>query len=211
MNDKEKWRERVRDIRAGGTTWWWWWWWPISYFSWSQPIRINCFKSLRVYTKGTHDKLEFGIPLIRRKPKDHCTDSYFCLIKTSENKKKNKFKIAYPILYHLCWPKNDMHPSFSAVQIHLVSLLYENVGQQNSNEALGGEKLTPKISIQTWWSDILYKPLISLMKPFFKSLRTKGNWFVCLILIWCSTDSATHQRWKFNWDNVWTNTSSRNF
>ena len=24
MNDKEKWRERVRDIRASGTTWWWW-------------------------------------------------------------------------------------------------------------------------------------------------------------------------------------------
>ena len=23
MNDMEKWRERVRDIRAGGTTWWW--------------------------------------------------------------------------------------------------------------------------------------------------------------------------------------------
>ena len=30
MNDKEKWRERVRDIRASGTTWWWWWWrWPL--------------------------------------------------------------------------------------------------------------------------------------------------------------------------------------
>ena len=27
MDDREKWRERVRDIRAGGTTWWWWWWW----------------------------------------------------------------------------------------------------------------------------------------------------------------------------------------
>ena len=27
MNDREKWRERVRDIRASGTTWWWWWWW----------------------------------------------------------------------------------------------------------------------------------------------------------------------------------------
>ena len=25
MNDREKWRERVRDIRAGGTSWWWWW------------------------------------------------------------------------------------------------------------------------------------------------------------------------------------------
>ena len=24
MNNWEKWRERVRDIRAGGTTWWWW-------------------------------------------------------------------------------------------------------------------------------------------------------------------------------------------
>ena len=31
MNDREKWRERVRDIRAGGMTWWWWfigtYWW----------------------------------------------------------------------------------------------------------------------------------------------------------------------------------------
>ena len=30
MNNREKWRERVRDIRAGGTTWWWWWWWCVS-------------------------------------------------------------------------------------------------------------------------------------------------------------------------------------
>ena len=29
MNNREKWRERVRDIRAGGTTWWWWWWWLL--------------------------------------------------------------------------------------------------------------------------------------------------------------------------------------
>ena len=26
MDDREGWRERVRDIRADGTTWWWWWW-----------------------------------------------------------------------------------------------------------------------------------------------------------------------------------------
>ena len=25
MDDREKWREMVKDIRAGGTTWWWWW------------------------------------------------------------------------------------------------------------------------------------------------------------------------------------------
>ena len=29
MNDREKWRERVRDIRASDTTWWWWWWWYV--------------------------------------------------------------------------------------------------------------------------------------------------------------------------------------
>ena len=26
MNDKEEWRERVRDIRATSARWWWWWW-----------------------------------------------------------------------------------------------------------------------------------------------------------------------------------------
>ena len=26
MNDREKWRERVRDICASDTTWWWCWW-----------------------------------------------------------------------------------------------------------------------------------------------------------------------------------------
>ena len=31
INDREKWQERVRDIRASGTTWWWWWWWSFNY------------------------------------------------------------------------------------------------------------------------------------------------------------------------------------
>ena len=33
MNDREKWRERVRDIRAGGATWWWWYRCRKKYFS----------------------------------------------------------------------------------------------------------------------------------------------------------------------------------
>ena len=33
MNDREKWRERVRDILARGTTWWWWWWNASKYSS----------------------------------------------------------------------------------------------------------------------------------------------------------------------------------
>ena len=31
MNDREKWRERVRDIRACGMTWWWWYGFKYSY------------------------------------------------------------------------------------------------------------------------------------------------------------------------------------
>ena len=33
MNDREKWRERVRDIRASGTTGWWWLFWNFWYGS----------------------------------------------------------------------------------------------------------------------------------------------------------------------------------
>ena len=29
MNDREEWRQRVRDIRATSAIWWWWWWWYI--------------------------------------------------------------------------------------------------------------------------------------------------------------------------------------
>ena len=28
MNDREKWRERIGDIRASGMTWWWWYYLP---------------------------------------------------------------------------------------------------------------------------------------------------------------------------------------
>ena len=44
MNDREKWRERVRDIRAGGATWWWWWYIYIFlvtlYICIYQPLRF---------------------------------------------------------------------------------------------------------------------------------------------------------------------------
>ena len=32
MNDREEWRERVRDIRAASTIWWWWWWYIYANF-----------------------------------------------------------------------------------------------------------------------------------------------------------------------------------
>ena len=32
MNDREGWREKIRDIHADGATWWWWWWIIISIY-----------------------------------------------------------------------------------------------------------------------------------------------------------------------------------
>ena len=31
MDDREGWRERLRDIRADSATWWWWWWYTHTY------------------------------------------------------------------------------------------------------------------------------------------------------------------------------------
>ena len=41
MNDREEWRERVRD-RAASTIWWWWWW--------------LCFIKLHIHMQETHCK-----------------------------------------------------------------------------------------------------------------------------------------------------------
>lgn len=67
--------------------------------SWA-PHKVckQCVESLRMWTKGTRDKLAFGIPMIWREPRSHCTDCYFCLVKTSGYNKKNKCKIEYPSL-----------------------------------------------------------------------------------------------------------------
>ena len=48
MSDREKWRERVRDIFASGTTWWWWWWWWWRY-SFTFPSQIQLFLHRVIY------------------------------------------------------------------------------------------------------------------------------------------------------------------
>ena len=47
MNDREEWRERVRDIRAASTIWWWWWWLIICFHSviWFKVFPSNCNNS----------------------------------------------------------------------------------------------------------------------------------------------------------------------
>ena len=52
MNDREKWREKVRDIRASGMTWWWWW------YIW----RSSCSIMAKVLNYGL-EEIEFKIHL----------------------------------------------------------------------------------------------------------------------------------------------------
>ena len=58
----------------------------------------HCVESLRMWTKGTRDKLTFGVPMVWRKSNDHCTNCYFCLVKYSTIQlynKKDKCKMDY--------------------------------------------------------------------------------------------------------------------
>ena len=41
-NDREEWRERVRDIRATSTTWWWWWYKEINHMSFYILVYSMC-------------------------------------------------------------------------------------------------------------------------------------------------------------------------
>ena len=52
MNDREKWRERVRDIRATSTTWWWWWWWWCITFENNAVIIFFTAVSIELWEKS---------------------------------------------------------------------------------------------------------------------------------------------------------------
>ena len=58
MSDREKWRERVRDIRASGTTWrWWWWWWWHIYIYMYIYIYIYIYIYVCIYILSSTDRL----------------------------------------------------------------------------------------------------------------------------------------------------------
>ena len=56
MNDREKWRERLRDMRACGTTWWWWVF--ISNYVFIQQICNHGHKQWRKITQTS--RIEFA-------------------------------------------------------------------------------------------------------------------------------------------------------
>ena len=78
MNDREKWRETVRDIRAGGVTWWWWYIYrnPIN-FHMKSSVNILCAKKGLIswnfwnsvfpfINQSAHSNLFLNFELLRR-------------------------------------------------------------------------------------------------------------------------------------------------
>ena len=54
MNDREEWREWVRDIRATSAIWWWWWWWYRGYTNaniglYCVATRLNIFSTTKLF------------------------------------------------------------------------------------------------------------------------------------------------------------------
>ena len=61
MNDREEWRERVRDIRATSAIWWWWW---FIVKTWnSSPLRSNLLRLQCTCTVPTTSWRPHGSPL----------------------------------------------------------------------------------------------------------------------------------------------------
>ena len=72
MNDREKWRETVRDIRAGGATWWWWY---IYIY-----IRVCTCSTLGTSTKNRTHYISW-LNFKRRFAKASiCTWTFFCIV-----------------------------------------------------------------------------------------------------------------------------------
>ena len=67
--------------------------------SWAPHIvYANCAVYLRAWLKGSRNSMPFAVPMVWREQKDHTTDCYFCLTKTSGMSKKSKYTIKYPSL-----------------------------------------------------------------------------------------------------------------
>ena len=62
MNDREKWRERVRDIRATSTTSWWWWY-SYGYRDSSTNISHSYQKSWLIWSSSWLSNPCFGVSL----------------------------------------------------------------------------------------------------------------------------------------------------
>ena len=58
MNDREKWWERVRDIRACGTTWWWWF-----HYRNSLEVVFTKEKNYKLFSERNSAEIVFAIEM----------------------------------------------------------------------------------------------------------------------------------------------------
>ena len=106
MSDREKWREMVRDIRAGGTTWWWWGW--LLYILWDDwPIFMISNEQLQnqlEYTLLKPDYHSRGISKMQSGREDTLEEGYaikFCLkLGKMPQKRMECFRLLFD---HLAW------------------------------------------------------------------------------------------------------------
>ena len=81
MNDREKWRERVRDIRARGTTWWWWWWWWLWNHFLLDLLTFEVTSLGRLYVADVHPgKISAKMAQKSRSPSGEWTISFVFLL-----------------------------------------------------------------------------------------------------------------------------------
>ena len=69
MDNRERWRERVRDIRADGATWWWLWWSYIYYLYYGWQVRTSLivkFNCLFLISSKTQTNLCWNDSVITR-------------------------------------------------------------------------------------------------------------------------------------------------
>lgn len=59
---------------------------------------VKCASSLSAWANRSGGGLKFGVPMVWREPKDHCTDCYLCLTDISGRNCKGKKAIVYPNL-----------------------------------------------------------------------------------------------------------------
>ena len=82
MNDREEWRERVRDIRAARTIWWWWWFGLVEFYGISTLVCYlmpnSFYTGIRYITKlwytstGMYRKRSLSVSVIQNQTHSLC-------------------------------------------------------------------------------------------------------------------------------------------
>ena len=73
--------------------------------SWAlHQVCTTCAEALRSWSQGKNTKLEFGVPMVRREPKNHVDDCYFCLVNVKGFNKKDKQYLQYPNIHSAMRP-----------------------------------------------------------------------------------------------------------